>query len=447
MPNPNPNHILPAGTMSTDLRINGIKCTVDGTGMAGGVAGSYVYRNVNIYNGGTLTFDDKQIDFHAHSILVEMNSTLAAGTTSAINGPLTIWLWGSKTDGIPSITCLSKNDAGEGNNECGVPHAAWISNPNVPNHTMPGMGTTCTPGSTKGFPLPNGDCFYQYEVFDTGDSPGAYFGRKVLAVSAGGNLMLRGAKGIRPGTIETSPADSGTSWAHLTKTLAGFNVVAPIYIDRVVPTWGPGDHIVVTTTDYLPGHTEEFVIKSVGSDANGTFITIDTSAAAPMNTIQYPHWGQTYDYSTIVSDNPGTGPVADPNLPKLNQQIETRAIVALLTRSIRIASEGADPVTSRTANHFPQAAGSYYGGHTVVRDGFASYQVQGVEFYQLGQGGALGRYPVHFHMARSVPQPDPSQAPPFLGTFLADSSIVDSMTRFVTVHATQGHYSCSQCRL
>ncbi len=436
MPNPNPNHILPAGTKDTDLRINGITCTVDGSGMSGGVAGSYVYRNVNVYNGGTLTFDDKQIDFHAHSILVEMNSTLEAGATSPLNGPLTIWLWGTKTDGIPSITCLSKNDAGEGNNECGVPHAAWISNPNVPMH-MP--SPTCVPGSTVGFPLPNNDCFYQYEVFDTGDIAGAYFGRKVLAVSAGGNLILRGAKGIRMGTIETSPADSGTSWAHLTMTLAGNKTVAPIYIDRDVPTWGKGDHIVVTSTDYLPGHTEEFVIKDTGSDANGTYIDVDTSQPAPMNTIQYPHWGVAYDYSGIVAANPGVGPVPDTNLPSgLASHIETRAIVALLSRSIRIASEGPDPQTSRTVDHFPQTADNYYGGHTVVRDGFASYRVQGVEFYQLGQGGALGRYPVHFHMARSVPQPDLTQTPPFLGTYLADSSIVDSMTRFVTVHATQG---------
>jgi len=436
MPNPNPNHILPAGTKDTDLRINGITCTVDGSGMSGGVAGSYLYRNVNIYNGGTLTFDDKQIDFHAHSILVEMNSTLEAGATSPLNGPLTIWLWGTQTDGIPSITCLSKNDAGEGNNECGVPHAAWISNPNVPMH-MP--SPTCVPGSTVGFPLPNNDCFYQYEVFDTGDIAGAYFGRKVLAVSAGGNLILRGAKGIRTGTIETSPADSGTSWAHLTMTLAGNKTVAPIYIDRAVPTWGKGDHIVVTSTDYLPGHTEEFVIKDTGSDANGTYIDIDTSQPAPMNTIQYPHWGVAYDYSGIVAANPGVGPVPDTNLPSgLASHIETRAIVALLSRSIRVASEGADPVVSRTAIHFPQTQGNYYGGHTVVRDGFASYRVQGVELYQLGQGGALGRYPVHFHMARSVPQPDLTQTPPFLGTYLADSSIVDSMTRFVTVHATQG---------
>lgn len=47
----------------------------------------------------------------------------------------------------------------------------------------------------------------------------------------------------------------------------------------------------------------------------------------------------------------------------------------------------------------------------------------------------IGRYPVHFHMGRKVPQPTRDSA--FQGTYIADSSIHDSMTRFITVHATQ----------
>jgi hypothetical protein len=46
----------------------------------------------------------------------------------------------------------------------------------------------------------------------------------------------------------------------------------------------------------------------------------------------------------------------------------------------------------------------------------------------LGQGGKLGHYPVHFHMARQVPA----------GTFIKDSVINESMTRWITVHSTQG---------
>lgn len=291
---------------------------------------------------------------------------------------------------------------------------------------MPTMA--CSPASSQ-LGLPNNDCFYQYEVLEAGDIAGAYFGKKVLAVSAGGSLTLRGAKGIRLGTIETNPADSSTSWGRLTTTLEGGET--SFTIDRSVPTWAPGDHIAVTTTDYLPGHTEELVITKVTNNQSSATITVQSA-------VQFPHNGQTYDYSAAAAQSANTGPAPDPavtNLPAHN--IETRAIVALLTRNIVIASEGPTPVLTSGTDHFPISLGSptnYEGGHTLARQGLSNFQVQGVEFYQLGQGGNIGHYPVHFHMARSVPQPQGS----FLGTYVADSSVVDSMTRFITVHATQG---------
>ncbi len=54
--------------------------------------------------------------------------------------------------------------------------------------------------------------------------------------------------------------------------------------------------------------------------------------------------------------------------------------------------------------------------------------MRGVEFKQLGQGGRLGHYPVHFHMARKTPA----------DTFVKDSSINESMTRWFVLHATHG---------
>ena len=69
-----------------------------------------------------------------------------------------------------------------------------------------------------------------------------------------------------------------------------------------------------------------------------------------------------------------------------------------------------------------------YGGHVVFRQGFEKLQIQGVEFKQLGQGGLLGRYPVHFHMARKVPE----------DTYVIDSSVNESMTRWFVIHSTIG---------
>ena len=100
----------------------------------------------------------------------------------------------------------------------------------------------------------------------------------------------------------------------------------------------------------------------------------------------------------------------DSNL--VNNGAETRAAVALLTRSIRILSAGDTPgrtweqaskISTNCQNGAVVPNCYYFGGHTIFRQGFQQIQVQGVEFKNLGQGGKLGHYPVHFHMARQVP--------------------------------------------
>ena len=63
------------------------------------------------------------------------------------------------------------------------------------------------------------------------------------------------------------------------------------------------------------------------------------------------------------------------------------------------------------------------------------YHVQGVEFYQLGEGGKIGHYPVHFHLARKTAvtnNPTPNQI-----AYVKDSSVWDSMTRWYVIHGTQ----------
>ncbi len=303
------------------------------------------------------------------------------------------------------------------------PAGVWNSNPNVVMQMAP--SSDCVPASTLDPTSPlGGDCFYQYEKLDADDIGGAFFGRKVLALSYGGSIQLRGSKASRTGAIDANPSDSGTSWVRLAASVApGAN---SIYLDRPVPTWAGGDHIVLTTTDYQPSHTEELVISGIASDAKGTRVDLVNPAA-------YAHWGQAYDYSDLPA---GSGPRDDSNRPatQASRHVENRAMVALLTRSIMIASEGETPVLAdRSAAHFPSG---YFGGHTLMRSGFARYQVQGVEYYQLGQGGKIGRYPIHFHMDRNVPQPTTDPASD--GTYVADCAIHESNTRFITVHATQG---------
>jgi hypothetical protein len=413
---------LPAGDATTDLQVTG-PCEVNGPG-------PYIFHNVNIYtaagSSGNLNFNDAVIDFFAESILIENGGSMIAGSAAepigTNGGVVTIHLWGSKSD--PGITCKSDNL-----DQCGVGDI-WRSN-SAASMTNPVINPpSCTPS-----PLPGNvnDCFYAYDTLDPGDmgkNPGAYFGHKVLALSYGGTLQLFGKKGASYAGRELStcgenaPSCSGTSWVRLQGSL---KPGATTLLVAGVVDWQDKDHIVVSTTDYLPGHSEELIINGAPS-ISGSATTINfTNADRTVTGVKWPHNGQTFDLSATRY----------PNISRLGLSInaaETRAAVALLSRSIRIVSEGDTPV----ANSFPPeptngAQGYYFGGHTIVRQGFQSFEVQGVEFYQLGQGGSIMHYPVHFHMARKTPAG--------LGgavTFVKDSSVWDSMTRWITLHATQG---------
>ena len=76
----------------------------------------------------------------------------------------------------------------------------------------------------------------------------------------------------------------------------------------------------------------------------------------------------------------------------------------------------------------PAQAIGFFGGHTLVRQGFLLYQVQGVEFFQLGQGEGWGIIRSIFIWRGKTPP----------HTFVKDCSVHDSMTRWITIHATQG---------
>ena len=424
---------LSVSTAGDDLEVTSNVCTVS--------AGTYNFLNVNIFDGGTLQFSDAVIDFWAESILVENEGSLLAGSPSApigtADGLLTIHLYGADQlieplsdyrigaatkKGNKGILCKSAGGL------CGVPSEIWTSNMNVP------VGDGNYPDSVKS-DLPGGvlDYFYAYQPmpFDDGETNGqvGYFGRKVLAVSYGGTLGLYGKKGATYQKSEVcdpaDPSESCTSWGRLgvivsrvergkrarsTENQFGLSPDEnQLKIDRFVD-WQKDDRIIVTTTDYLPGHTEEFRVTYV-DDKVITFAPLGTGSGA-----RFFHNGQKYD----ISDLPA-------RLGLTDQKIENRAAVALLTRSIRIVSEG-DSFNPGDQDNFPPQAGNFFGGHSVVRQGFKSYQVQGVEFYRMGQGGRMGHYPVHFHMARKTPP----------NTFVKDSSINESMTRWIALHGTHG---------
>lgn len=414
---------LAPGDGSQNLEVTGA-CTVSG--------GTFKYKDVNIYDGGSLTFmDSAPIDFWATGILIENNGSLIAGSPkSPFLHTLTIHLYGTEQTGDgkyhgKGILCRS---AVNGGSPCGIPPKFWDSNAN-PNPD------SCVKASEAGAnekTLPGGvdDCFYQYHPlpFDDGvtDSKVGYFGYKVLAVSFGGTLQLFGAKGATycasypcpTNDPALNPSNTGTSWVRLDANLKGGGTEKMIVVadpnGAVRNNWQIGDQIVVTSTDFLPGHSELLTINGglTQDQTNNADTDIPVVVTATQGGIQWAHNGSKYQLTQ-------TG------ISRLNlgfSSIDTRAAVALLSRNIRIVSDDTLGATS-----WPAAPGAYFGGDTIFRQGFKSVQVQGVEFYQLGEGSKIGHYPVHFHMVRQVPA----------NTFVTDSSVWDSMTRWYVLHGAQ----------
>jgi cell migration-inducing and hyaluronan-binding protein len=452
---------------------------------------SSYYRNVNILDGGTLRFYEAlpitnfRTDFWAASIIVESGGALVANAIQSLGenlvpfgslgSVLTIHLYGKNESrwnaarqkfdienlGTPCKSPLADRN-GNQMGPCGIPWAIWDNRGDQPVG-LPG-GVT--------------DYFYQYgplygdgrcgndTAFDAsqGNCPGStkdkpvasgYFGNKVLAVAYGATVDLQGFKGATtPPEPEAEPLGTGRSWRRLADGQSLPPAATWLFLEKDPALtdlrWSPDDEIVVTTTDYLPGHSERLRIRKIdASDPKGIKIDFD----APDNPrggkggAQWWHNGIRYggpnDTSGPVIDttkNQWTrrleGRVRDSLDPKLVQNgAETRAAVALLSRSIQIVSAGDVPdLESNFGFSRTRASGGTedpnysYGAHMVIRQGFKSVHIRGVEFRQMGQGGRKAHYPVHFHMARRTPD----------GTFVKDSSINESMTRWVVLHSTQG---------
>ena len=399
--------------------------------------GTYTSGYINIVAGGTLQFNETQnsvTNFYAKSILVEQGGTLVAGAYNAPfgadGGKLTIGLWGAGPANIASnptpdyspIACVGNS---------GTCYSADT------------VGKYCTgtdPTDPCNSPSGSDNAYFQgYQPLPY-DGTGI-FGYKTLAVSYGGSLELFGNKGVEakyqvepkptnaceiPTTDQTDinswASGSGSSWGRLNGDVkSGSN--APLQLDRDLGLEA-GDKLVLSPTDWHPGHHELLEVASYNS---GSMQATLTSAPA------YDHQGTAYRVAADALSSPTTTP---------NSQVDVRGAVGLLSRSIIIRSMGStyDQTTGKPVD-FPAAADCgcpggtcttnadcFFGGHVIARQGFGKFQVQGVEFYQLGQGSRMAHYPVHFHLAKQTS---------YTNAFVSDSSIWDSHTRFVVLHGSQ----------
>ncbi|MGD9765695.1 MAG: G8 domain-containing protein, partial [Candidatus Binatia bacterium] len=466
------------------------KITKAGTYTSSGTGYVNIIENrSNVTKGALYIIEDpgKTIDIRVKSLLVEKGGTLQAGSPKcpfgAQGGKLSIGLYGddpSVQGTVPSpppgIECQT---APKSKTRC-LPSNRDFK-PNTFYCTQRDSDDPCS-NLTRPSANPLNKLLEDYGNLNFDPTPWGY---KVLGVSYGGTLNLYGYKGVKPlqdsdwrtkydsdteckvpsaaeSTLDTAEMKAwanltGSSWVRLqavnTSAVGAQPAGTVLTVDRAVKDWAAGDQIVVGTTDWYPTHSEVRTIRSI--DTSGTQIALCRPVANGMgpggcaatatasDALDYPHFAEIFDASTISG--------AEYTEAKLNRKAaDLRAAVGLLSRSIQIRSLGvtaADEFPAVKTNtkscmlngNTPPDHDCYFGGHMMVRQGFKAVQIQGVEFKQLGQGGRMGHYPVHFHLGKSTDYTQyvengvtKNQA------FVKDSSIWDSMTRFAVLHGTHG---------
>jgi hypothetical protein len=187
--------------------------------------------------------------------------------------------------------------------------------------------------------------------------------------------------------------------------------------------WKSGDEIVIGTTDFYGVASSQKL--TLAANASGATITTSTGIAGA-------RWGALqYVTDSGMSLTPGalTNPPA--GAPTV---LDERAFVAHLSRNIIVQGVDDDAWTNNK-----------FGAHCMFMGRNSSIQLDAVQFRRVGQAGALGRYPVHWHMM-SYNMPNGMNQPSggtFLGAvvgshYIKNCVIEESGQRMVVIHGTHG---------
>uniref|UniRef100_A0A6Q2YND7 G8 domain-containing protein n=1 Tax=Esox lucius TaxID=8010 RepID=A0A6Q2YND7_ESOLU len=164
--------------------------------------------------------------------------------------------------------------------------------------------------------------------------------------------------------------------------------------------WGPGDTVVLASTDYSMHQAEEFTLLHCPT-CRPTQVKVQGQCPA------FLHMGEEVD------------------------GVDMRAEVGLLSRNILIRGEMDPSCYGNEACKF--FSFDTFGGHLKVEHGFKAVHVSSVELQHMGQQ-SMGHYPVHFHMNGDVDQKGGYDPP----TSVSDLSIHHTFSRCVTIHGTNG---------
>lgn len=228
-----------------------------------------------------------------------------------------------------------------------------------------------------------------------------------IQVQPGGRLSL---VGVAP-TVKRTKLNASTTNGATALTLADSTA------------WRAGDEIAVGTTDFYGVATSQKL--TLASNASGTGITTTSGiAGARWGALQYvTDAGMSLTAGTLTTPPAGAPTVLD-----------ERAFVVNLTRNIVV--QGADDSAWST---------NKFGAHCMFMGRNSLIQLDGVQFRRVGQAGAIGRYPIHWHMM-SYNMPSGMNAPSdgtFLGAvvgshYVKNCAVVESGQRMVVIHGTHG---------
>ena len=186
----------------------------------------------------------------------------------------------------------------------------------------------------------------------------------VMGMGTRGILLMGGAfeaYGLVPNRVWTTLADH-----------AGAGATRLILRDVV--DWQAGDQIVVAPTDfYGVAETERLTVQT----ASGHRLDLTTP-------LLKERWGRLQYVSAA-------GMTLTPTTDITPLVLDERAEVGNLSRQIVI--QGADDARWRNER---------FGAHIMVMN-HAVLRLDGVELRRMGQGGRLGRYPIHFHLLSYAP--------------------------------------------
>jgi hypothetical protein len=190
--------------------------------------------------------------------------------------------------------------------------------------------------------------------------------------------------------------------------------------------WKAGDEIAVGTTDFFEAQTPNKLM--LASNASGTDITTTTGISSERwGELQYvtdSGMSRTHVPPETLTSPPAGAPTT----------LDERAFVIHLTRNIVV--QGADD------SHWSDRK---FGAHCMFMGRNSLIQLDGVQFRRVGQAGAIGRYPIHWHMM-SYNMPAGMDAPSdgvFLGAvvgnhYVKNCAIEQSSQRMIVIHGTHG---------